>query len=134
MGKLAKEVKELRARRNAARETFDSRLTQVRQDLTARSIAGRLADKLEQEASDALAEALDIVNDSKGVVLGTAAALALWYLRNPILGWVEGMFAPSHASGHGEDGQAGESGDTAASADTTPPEPEDVDLPEVTNF
>lgn len=88
---LASKVAEQRAMRDAARGHFDARLEQVRQDLEARGIAGRLADKASEEARDAIDEALAVAAESKGIIAGTIAALAIWFLRNPILARIEAM-------------------------------------------
>jgi hypothetical protein len=77
--------------RNAAREAFDARLRQVRRDLQARGVGGRIADKIGEEARDALDEAIDVASESKGVIAGTIAALALWFLRHPIIAWADGL-------------------------------------------
>jgi len=131
MGKLAAEVKESRARRDAARSAFDSRMEQVKQDLKARSLAGRLADKIGIEAREALDEAREIASESKGVAVGTAAALALWYLRNPILSWIEGLFAATNGK---QDVATEEAFASVSPEDGEPSDTGDDDLEEVTNF
>ena len=83
------QLAEARTRRNAARAAFDTRLAQVRDDLEARGIGGRIADKLGEDARAGLDEALDVARESKLVIGGTIAALALWFLRNPIIAWIE---------------------------------------------
>lgn len=91
MGKLADQVFEQRAQRNAARGEFDGRLALVKQDLEARGIAGRIADKVSEDAREAFETALEVADDNRGVVAGTIAALAIWFLRNPIIAWIDGM-------------------------------------------
>lgn len=84
---------ELRSRRNAARAALDARIARVKGDVEARGVGGRIADTVTQEARAGLDQALDIAKESKGIIAGTAALLALWFLRNPIVGWVEGLLA-----------------------------------------
>lgn len=74
-------LEQARSARNAAHEAYRSNLTQVQEDLAARGVGGRIADR----AGEVLAEAGEIANENKSVVAGTIAALALWLLRGPII-------------------------------------------------
>ena len=74
-----------RATRNAARQVFDCNVAQVKADLSARSIPGRVADKAASEARGAFETGLDVARESKGIIAGTLALLALWFLRNPLM-------------------------------------------------
>lgn len=91
MNDAGQDLLEARAVRNAARSTFDTRLSQVKADLAARSVGGRVADKVTDDAMAALDEAIDVAKESKGIIAGTAALLALWFLRNPIVSRVTEM-------------------------------------------
>jgi len=91
MGKLAEQVRSDRGIRNAARGLFDQRLAQVRQDIEARGVGGRIADKAASDARDMLDEALEVADQNRGVVAGTVLALLLWFFRNPIMAWAEGL-------------------------------------------
>ncbi|MCB2075993.1 MAG: hypothetical protein H6917_09275 [Novosphingobium sp.] len=104
MGRLANQVRADRAIRDAARGAFETRMSQVRQDLEARGIAGRVADRLGAEARDAMNVAMEVAEQNKGVVAGTVAALALWFLRNPIIAWLEGLL--------GQEAETDEQGDS----------------------
>ena len=79
------EVTALRATRDTARAAFDARLAGVKQDLAARSVGGRIADKAADEALQAIELARDVAEQNKGVIAGTLAALVLWFLRRPLL-------------------------------------------------
>ena len=81
-----------RETRRAARSAFDARLAQVRADLAERSIGGRIADKAKGDATAIAQEALAVVKDSKGIVAATAGALALWFLRAPIIAGLSSLF------------------------------------------
>ncbi|MBW8755463.1 MAG: hypothetical protein JF595_15225 [Sphingomonadales bacterium] len=78
---MAMALDEAKAARNAAHEAFRLQLAQVQEDLSARGIGGRIADR----AGEAIADAADVAGEHKGVVAGTIAALALWLLRGPII-------------------------------------------------
>jgi len=63
----------------------------VRQDVEARGVGGRIADKVGDDARDMLDEALRVADQSRGVVAGTIVALLLWAFRNPIMAWADGL-------------------------------------------
>ncbi len=85
-------LNQARLSRDAARAAFHARLEQVKADLAARGVGGRVADKIGEEAVDALDYTMDIARDSKGIIAGTLAAIMLWLFRNPIIAWAEGLF------------------------------------------
>lgn len=78
MGEVLEQAK---IARNAAHDAFQLQLAQVREDLSARGIGGRIADR----AGEALADAAEVANENKGIIAGTLAALAVWFLRGPII-------------------------------------------------
>lgn len=84
MKRLA-ELREDRALRNAAKASFDANAAQVRADLAARGVGGRIVDTATGKAKAAANEALDIANENRGVVAATLGALVLWFARRPIL-------------------------------------------------
>jgi hypothetical protein len=102
MGRLGDELEADRAVRNAARRAFESRLAQVQEDLETRGIGRRIADRLGEEARGTFEEAMDVASESKGIIAGTIAALALWIFRNPIIAWLEGMLG--HDEGTDDEG------------------------------
>lgn len=77
-----------RANRKAAWALFQSRIKQVQDDLAARSIGGRLADKMTEDARDLLDEAVAVARDNKGLIAATVAALLAWAWRAPLLAWI----------------------------------------------
>lgn len=91
-----------RARRNAARQAFESNLDQIKTDLAARSIGGRIADKAGAEVKGALSEAAAVARESKGIIAATLGALLVWFLRNPLLALLGRTF------GNGDGDTAGE--------------------------
>ncbi|MGE3690421.1 MAG: hypothetical protein AB7F98_03460 [Novosphingobium sp.] len=91
MNKAERQLAEARQNRDKARTLFDARLASVRSDLEARGVSGRIADKIGEEARDGFDQALDVAKESRGVIAGTIAALALWFLRHPIIAWAEGL-------------------------------------------
>lgn len=95
MNDLASRLAEDRAVRDAARAVHQTNLTQVKADLAARSIAGRIAAKARDDALDLADEVLVVAKDSKGIIAGAIAALALWFLRDRVNGLVSGLFKPA---------------------------------------
>lgn len=81
-----------RVERDETRTAFQARLEQVKADLSARGIGGRLADRLGEEAVEAIDYTMDVARDSKGIIAGTLVAIMLWLFRNPIISWAEGLF------------------------------------------
>lgn len=73
-----------RANRKAARGLFDGRLAQVKADLAARSVPGRIKAKATDEVAKGIEQGVTIAKESKGIIAGTAAALALWFFREPL--------------------------------------------------
>lgn len=82
-----------RANRKAARGLFDNRLAQVKADLAARSVPGRIKAKATDEVVKGIEQGVTIAKDSKGIIAGTVAALALWFFREPLLTWGKRLIA-----------------------------------------
>lgn len=91
MSEAERRLLEDRATRNAARAVFDGVLSQVKADLAARSIGGRIADQATGETKAALAEGLAVAKESKGIVAATVLALLAWFFRGPLLDAIEGL-------------------------------------------
>lgn len=83
-----------KALRDSTKLAFDSRLAQVKLDLEARSIGGRVADEVVDRAKLVFDEGVDVAQEHPGVIAGTIAALVLWILRNPIIGWLDHILGP----------------------------------------
>ena len=92
MNKAERQLAADRETRRAARLVFDARLAQVKADLAARSVGARVADKAKGDAAAVAQEALAVVKDSKGIVAATVGALALWFLRAPIIAGLSSLF------------------------------------------
>jgi hypothetical protein len=73
-----------RAARDEALGALTGHAQQIKTGLEEKSIGERLAEHAASKARSAGQEALDVARDSKGVIAGTAAALALWLFRKPI--------------------------------------------------
>ena len=74
-----------RANRTAARGVFDTNISQVKADLAARSVGGRIADQAMAETKAALTESVAVARESKGVIAGTLGALLIWAFRAPLV-------------------------------------------------
>jgi len=74
-----------RANRKAAWALFEGRLGQVKADLSARSIKGRMIDKAKGDALAMADEAVAVAKDNKGLIAATVAALVAWAFRAPLL-------------------------------------------------
>ena len=74
-----------RGNRNSARGLFEQRLTRVKADLAARSIPGRVKDRVQEQVFTALDHGIDVAKESKGIIAATAGAIALWFFRQPLI-------------------------------------------------
>lgn len=79
-----RQLGELRAARDAARQAFDERLGRAKVDLQPTALKQRVVADAKVKAMALATEAIEIANDSRGVVIGTGAALALWLARRPL--------------------------------------------------
>lgn len=80
-----------KALRDTAKLNFDARLAQVKLDLEARGVGGRVADEVADRAKLVFDEAAYVAQEHPGVIGGTIAAIMLWILRNPIIGWLDSL-------------------------------------------
>jgi hypothetical protein len=96
-------IDSLRAVRDNARVQFDSSLEQVKSDFGARSLGSRITSKVTEDTRAAAVYALDVARDNKGIVVGTLAAVVLWFFRNPIIEWIERHFGDDELPEPAED-------------------------------
>ncbi len=71
--------------RNGARALLDGQLSALRAELDAKGIRERLTDEAIDKAADVIEQTVEVAKANKAVIAGTIAALALWFLRNPLL-------------------------------------------------
>lgn len=95
-----------RANRSAARKLVDGGFAQVKSDLAARGVGGRIKDKLARDAEDTLATGIDVARQNKPVIAGTIGLLLVWFLRGPLGRLIKRAFAS-------ESDEIQDSGDTA---------------------
>ena len=93
MSDPAKQLARARDARDAAKAAFDAKLAELRGDSEAQSIGERVKERLADDARAAFYQALDVASESKGIIAGTVAALALWFLRRPIIAWLERLWS-----------------------------------------
>lgn len=92
MSTTARQFTAAKATRDRTRAAFDGRLAKVKQDLEARGVGGRIADKVSEDARAVLEEAQDFAGTHRGLIAGTIAALMLWLLRHPLIAGLERLF------------------------------------------
>jgi ElaB/YqjD/DUF883 family membrane-anchored ribosome-binding protein len=85
-----------RATRNAARAVFDTRLANVRAALAERSVGQRLTTEAVDRTKAATTEATTIAKENSWVIVATAATLAGWLARRPLLRLAQRLYAHSH--------------------------------------
>lgn len=94
-----KQLAEDRAVRSAAWDVFENDWAQIRSDLDARGVPGRIADTAGEQAREIFDTAIEVADENRTVVGGTVAALLLWLLRNPLIDLVRRLFGPDSIPG-----------------------------------
>ncbi len=95
MSKAEDQLAQNRGQRGSARGLFDARLAQVRADLAARGVGGRIKAKAKNEVFKALDTGLDVAKESKGVIAASIGALLVWAFRAPLLKAAKELFGPA---------------------------------------
>ena len=85
MGTRRAKMLEDKRLRDAARALVTADIENLKSDLAVKGPGARLADRLAEGASDVYDEALDVARDHKGALAAIAAAMILWFARNPVL-------------------------------------------------
>ena len=93
MANRAQTFEQAKATRDEAREAFDAQRALVRSDLDERSVGSRVVDRIAAEASAVLQEGKTVADEHRGIVAGTIAVLALWFLRGPIINGIDSLLA-----------------------------------------
>jgi hypothetical protein len=75
----------LRARRDAARQTLASKLSAAKSLSDPKVLGKRVRADLEIHGRNAMAQAMEIAADNRGVLAGTLTALMLWAARKQVL-------------------------------------------------
>lgn len=96
-------LSEDRAQRRAARRLFDTGLAQVKFDLSARGIGGRIKGSLIEKADDAVHAVIAVARENKPVVAGTIGLLLVWLFRNPLGRLLGRLFGHTPATEHDDD-------------------------------
>jgi len=84
MNAAERRLAEIRDARDAARDAFERKLGRAKVGLKPAAIKQRVVDDARHKAMELATEAIEIANDSRGVVIATGAALALWLARKPL--------------------------------------------------
>jgi hypothetical protein len=75
----------LRARRDAARKSLTSKLSSAKTLSDPKVLGKRVRADLEIHGRNAMAQAMEIAADNRGVLAGTLTALMLWAARKQVL-------------------------------------------------
>lgn len=95
MNEAERRLSKDRAQRSAARRLVDGGLAQVKADLSARGIGGRIKDSAIQQADEAVATGIAVARENKPIVAGTFGLLLIWLFRNPLSKLLGRMFGHS---------------------------------------
>ena len=80
-----------RSARNDAKAALDTHIALLRADIDQRGLGGRVKEEATEKAADAIEQAVEIAEANKAIVAGTVAALALWFLRTPLMRLASGL-------------------------------------------
>ena len=92
-----------RAQRTAARKLVDRGIAQVKADLSARGIGGRIKDSAVQQADAAVASGIAVARENKSIVAGTIGLLLVWLFRTPLNKFLGRLFGHRPETNHADD-------------------------------
>lgn len=92
MKSLEVRLSEDRKLRDAALEVFSTDLRFIREDLRAKGVGERIADRIGSSAMDVVDEAVDYAEANTGRVAAALAAIVLWFARTPLLNGLARIF------------------------------------------
>lgn len=106
MSDLSGRLAEDRKLRDAALGVFSTDLHFIREDLRARSVGERIADRIGDSAMEIVDEAVDYAETNRGRVAAAVAAVVLWFARAPLLHGLARIFGFDDEDEEQEDGKA----------------------------
>jgi hypothetical protein len=89
---LETRLAEDRKLRDAALEVFSTDLRFIREDLKAKGVGERIADRIGSSAMDIVDEAVDYAEANTGRVAAALAAVVLWFARTPLINGLSRIF------------------------------------------
>jgi hypothetical protein len=92
MSNSVPQLAEKRAARTRARAEFQRRIGIAKVDLAPAVLKRRAVTEAQRKTMSVAHQAIDIANDSRGIVAATVAALLLWLARKPIMGGANRAF------------------------------------------
>lgn len=92
MSTLESRLAEDRKLRDAALEVFSTDLRFIREDLRARGVGERIADRVGTSAMELVDEAVDYAEANTGRIAAGLAAVVLWFARTPLLNGLARIF------------------------------------------
>lgn len=98
MSRANRDLAEKRRIRDRAKAGFEGKLSRVKQDLAPDAIKARLVSDARHKAVEIAQEAMAIASDSRGVIAGTVAALAVWAARRQIGSALQGLWVAGTSS------------------------------------
>lgn len=107
MSGVQKRMTEDRKLRDAALQVFRTDLRFIREDLRARGVGERIAERVGDSAMELVDEAFDYAEANVGRVAAAVAAVVLWFARAPLLNALARIFgfdADSEEQSPGESG------------------------------
>jgi len=92
MKSLEARLTEDRKLRDAALDVFSTDLRFIREDLRAKGVGERIADRIGSSAMEVVDEAVDYAEANTGRIAAALAAVVLWFARTPLLNGLARIF------------------------------------------
>jgi hypothetical protein len=96
--------------RDAALEVFSTDLRFIREDLRARGVGERIADRVGSSAMELVDEAFDYAEANAGRVAAGITAVVLWFARAPLINGLSRIFGfdSEHEEQHSDESRSDE--------------------------
>lgn len=107
MTRLEREMMEIKALRDTARQLVDEDIEHLKGDVSAKGIFSRFAARMSEGASDVYEEAVNAADSNRGVLGTLIAAVLIWFARAPI-GSLLDRNPPEGSAGGGDDHECNE--------------------------
>ena len=105
MSDLARQLREDRALRDAARALVDADVEHLKGEWGRKSLATRTSDRIKEGASDLYEEAVESADEYRGVLAALIVAIGLWFARHPLLSAFLGDEEGDGDQGAGDEGE-----------------------------
>lgn len=101
MNRLEREMIEIKALRDTAKQLVLEDIENIKGDVSAKGVASRFSARMSEGASDVFDEAVSAADSHRGVLGTLIAAVLIWFAKTPILSLFDDL--PDGDEGHLDD-------------------------------